>query len=150
MIKAFYFFILLISFVSKAQTTGKPKLVVGIVIDQMRWDYLYRFKSRYIAEGGFNRLLQKGYVCENTFIPYAPSLTGCGHASIYTGSVPAVNGITGNAWIDRLTGKYVYCSEDLTVKTVGSTTDAGLMSPKNLLTTTICDELRLATNNKSK
>ena len=124
--------------------------MIGLVIDQMRWDYLYRYYDRYAADGGFKRLLKNGFTCENTYIPYAPSVTACGHASIYTGSVPAVNGITGNAWVDRLTGNYVYCVDDKSVKTVGSTSQAGLMSPKNLLTTTISDELRLATNFRSK
>lgn len=128
----------------------RPKLVVGIVVDQMRWDYLYRYNNRYAANGGFKRLLQEGFSCENTFINYTPSVTAPGHASIYTGSVPAVHGITGNAWIDRNTGKQVYCVEDTSVRTVGNTGNAGLMSPRNLLTTTICDELKLATNFRSK
>jgi predicted AlkP superfamily pyrophosphatase or phosphodiesterase len=114
----------------------------------MRWDYLYRY-NRYAENGGFKRLMG-GYNCENTLITYAPTVTACGHSSIYTGSVPAINGITGNIWMDRQTNRVVYCSEDKTVKTVGSTTEAGLMSPANLLTTTICDELRLATNFRSK
>lgn len=95
-------------------------------------------------------MLRDGFSCENTFINYTPSVTACGHASIYTGSVPAIHGITGNLWIDRISGKTVYCSEDENVKTVGSPSEAGFMSPRNLLTTTICDELRLATNFRSK
>lgn len=128
----------------------RPKLVVGIVVDQMRWDYLYRFYDRYNNNGGFKRMLQKGFTCENTFIPYAPTVTACGHSSIYTGSVPAINGITGNAWWDRTQMRTVYCTEDKTVNTVGSTSSNGKQSPRNLLTTTICDELRIATNYKSK
>ena len=100
--------------------------------------------------GGFKRLLNKGFSCENTFIPYAPTVTACGHACIYTGSVPAINGITGNFWWDNKLNRSVYCTEDSSVKTVGSNTGAGLQSPRNLLTTTICDELRLATNFRSK
>ncbi len=139
----------LITLAAKTQTLERPKLVVGIVIDQMRWDYLYRY-NRYAENGGFKRLMKSGYNCENTLINYTPTVTACGHASIYTGSVPAINGITGNIWMDRQTNRDVYCSEDKTVKTVGSNTAAGLMSPVNLLTTTICDELRLATNFRSK
>ena len=70
--------------------------MVGIVVDQMRWDYLYRFYSRYAPNGGFKRLLNQGFSCENTLIPYTPTVTACGHAGIYTGSVPAIHGITGN------------------------------------------------------
>ncbi|MBB2145551.1 alkaline phosphatase family protein [Pedobacter sp. LMG 31464] len=132
-----------------AATVARPKLVVGMVIDQMRWDYLYRFYSRY-SKGGFKRLINEGFSAENTFIPYTPTYTACGHSSIYTGSVPAINGIIGNNWYDPEQNRDVYCTEDKAVKTVGSTSRAGEMSPKNMLVTTITDELRLATNFKSK
>lgn len=133
-----------------AQNIPRPKLVVGIVIDQMRWDYLYRYYDRYDPKGGFKRMLNQGFSCENTMIPYAPTVTACGHSCIYTGSVPAINGITGNFWWDREKMRSVYCSEDKSVNTVGSTSALGKMSPKNMLVTSICDELRLATNFKSK
>lgn len=125
----------------------RPKLVVGIVIDQMRWDYLYRYYARY-GEGGFKRLLGEGFSCENTRIPYIPSVTAIGHTCIYTGSVPSIHGIAGNSFVKD--GKVVYCTDDPTVKPVGSDSKAGLMSPRNMWTTTIGDELRLATNNRSK
>src|SRR6478672_718553 len=129
-----------------AQNTNslpRPKLVVGIVIDQMRWDYLYRYYNIYKADGGFKRFLNEGFTCENTFIPYIPTVTAAGHTSIYTGSVPAIDGIVGNTWYDKQRNKVVYCAEDDSVKTVGSNTaDAGRMSPRNMLTTTITDELR--------
>jgi predicted AlkP superfamily pyrophosphatase or phosphodiesterase len=83
-----------------ASSNQRPKLVIGIVVDQMRWDYLYRYYDRYLPTGGFKRLLNEGFSCENTMIPYAPTLTACGHTSIYTGSVPAIHGITGNDWFD--------------------------------------------------
>jgi predicted AlkP superfamily pyrophosphatase or phosphodiesterase len=137
---------------SKRQTGNqldRPKLVIGLVVDQMRWDYLYRYYDRYTS-GGFKRLVNEGFSAENTMIPYVPTYTACGHASIYTGSVPALNGMIGNNWYDPETKKDVYCTDDKSVQTVGSTSDAGEMSPKNMLTTTITDELRLATNFKSK
>lgn len=133
-----------------AQTPPKrPKLVVGIMIDQMRWDYLYRYYDRY-PEGGFKRLLDGGLSCENTMIPYLPTYTACGHSCVYTGSVPSINGMTGNSWFDNDLGREVYCTEDNTVETVGSTSDEGKESPRNLLVTTVTDELRLATNFGSK
>ena len=133
-----------------AQTPLKrPKLVVGIMIDQMRWDYLYRYYDRY-PEGGFKRLLGEGYSCENAMIPYLPTYTACGHSCVYTGSVPSINGMTGNSWYDNDLGREVYCTEDTSVQTVGSTSDEGRMSPRNLLVTTVTDELRLATNFGSK
>ena len=128
----------------------RPKLVVGIVVDQMRWDYLYRFYDRYASNGAFKKFLNQGFSCENTLIPYTPTITACGHTCIYTGSVPAIHGITGNAWWDREAARSVYCTEDATVKTVGATGTSGEMSPKNLLVTTIADELKLATNFRSK
>jgi predicted AlkP superfamily pyrophosphatase or phosphodiesterase len=127
----------------------RPKLVVGIIVDQMRWDYLYRYYDRYQANG-FKRLLNEGFTCENTQVDYIPTFTGPGHSCIYTGSVPAIHGIAGNDFIIQATGKSMYCTEDSTVQTVGSTTNAGQMSPRNLLTTTVTDELRLATNFGSK
>ncbi|WP_421942749.1 alkaline phosphatase PafA [Pedobacter sp.] len=129
---------------------ARPKLVVGLVVDQMRWDYLYRFYNRY-SNGGFKRLINEGFSVENTLIPYTPTYTAVGHTTIYTGSVPAVHGIIGNDWYDSETKKNVYCTEDSTVVTVGSSPSSeGNMSPKNMLTTTITDELRLATNFKGK
>jgi predicted AlkP superfamily pyrophosphatase or phosphodiesterase len=134
-----------------AQTTQKtkPKLIVGLVIDQMRWDNLYRYADQY-SDNGFKRLLREGFSCENTMIPYTPTVTACGHTSIYTGSVPAITGITGNNWWDQDANKEVYCTEDSNYTTVGSSTKAGQMSPDRMLVTTITDELRLATNFKSK
>lgn len=128
----------------------RPKLVVGIVVDQMRWDFLYRYYDKYLPDGGFKRLLGQGFSCENTLIPYVPTITACGHTSIYTGSVPAINGITGNDWFDYNKNSLVYCTGDNTVKTVGSNTDEGEMSPRNLTVTTISDELKLTTNFQSK
>ena len=127
----------------------EPKLVVGLVVDQMRWDYLYRYYDRY-NEGGFKRLLKEGFSCENTMINYLPSYTAVGHTVIFTGSIPAIDGIVGNDWIDQLTGKSWYCTEDSSVQTVGAPGTAGQMSPNNLLVSTITDELRLATNFRSR
>lgn len=134
----------------KSTNIPRPKLVVGLMVDQMRWDYLYRFYERY-GNGGFKRMLNEGFSCENAYINYVPSVTGIGHATVYTGSVPAIHGITGNDWIIQATGKSMYCSADSTVTTVGSNSEsAGKMSPKNLLVTSMTDELRLATNFRSK
>jgi predicted AlkP superfamily pyrophosphatase or phosphodiesterase len=128
---------------------GAPKLVVGLVIDQMRWDYLYKYSKLYSANG-FKRLLSQGHSFENTFIPYMPTSTAPGHACVFTGSIPAINGIVGNGWFDVRTGKTVYCSDDSTVTTVGSNTRAGKMSPENLWTTTITTSSASATNSKAK
>jgi predicted AlkP superfamily pyrophosphatase or phosphodiesterase len=151
---------LLFCFIAPAQTktsttnpvtVNRPKLVVGIVIDQMRWDYLYRYYDRYTTHGGFKRFLNQGFTCENTLIPYVPTVTACGHSCIYTGSVPAINGIVGNGWFDPQKMRSVYCTEDSSVVTVGAEPGLpGAMSPRNMLVTSVCDELKLATNFKSK
>lgn len=125
----------------------RPKLVVGIVVDQMRWDYLYRYQKRY-TDGGFKRLLGEGFSCENTMIPYVPSVTAIGHTCIYTGSVPSIHGIAGNNFVKE--GKKVYCTDDDSVKPVGTTSKAALMSPRNLWVSTIGDEMKIASNGRAK
>jgi predicted AlkP superfamily pyrophosphatase or phosphodiesterase len=150
MVRKFFAVILLSAVaVNSFSQTQKPKLVVGLVIDQMRWDYLYRYDALYTANG-FKRLLKDGFTAENTLIPYVPTYTAVGHSCIYTGSVPAVMGIVGNNWYDPYAEKYVYCTDDSTVSTVGNNGKAGKMGPANLWATTITDELRLSTNFKSK
>ncbi|MCX8020198.1 MAG: alkaline phosphatase family protein [Chitinophagaceae bacterium] len=145
-----FFFCLFTFNTSAQQKINRPKLVVGIVVDQMRWDFIYRFYERYKTNGGLKRILREGFTCENTLIPYMPSVTACGHSCIFSGSVPAISGITGNAWWDRQQMRSVYCTEDKSVNTLGSSSRNGQQSPRNLLVTTICDELRLATNFRSK
>lgn len=127
----------------------KPKLVVGIVVDQMRYDFLYRYSEKYTS-GGFKRLMNEGFNCRNNHYDYAPTVTAAGHAAIFTGSIPAIDGIIGNEWFNKKTGKAVYCVDDSTVKTIGSDSKAGLMSPKNLLVSTITDQLKIANNFQSK
>lgn len=128
----------------------RPKLVVGIVVDQMRWDYLYRYYERY-QSNGFKRLLNEGFSCDNTLIDYIPTVTAAGHSCIYSGSVPAITGIAGNDFIVQATGQSLYCTRDTTVKSVGSGPALeGQNSPRNLLVNTVTDELRLATNFRSK
>lgn len=134
----------------KAQNhVARPKLVVGMVVDQMRWDFLYRYYDRYTNDG-FKRLIGEGFSCENTLIPYTPTITACGHTCAYTGSVPAIHGIIGNNWYDKQLNRSMYCTEDSNAVSVGGSDAAGRMSPKNMLTTTITDELRMATNFRSK
>lgn len=125
----------------------RPRLVVGIVVDQMRWDYLYRYYNLY-GDGGFKRMMNEGYNCENTMINYVPTVTAVGHTSIFTGSVPAIHGIAGNDFM--IDGRMAYCCADSTVSGVGTDGKAGMMSPRNMLTTTIGDELKIATDFRAK
>lgn len=142
--------ILGIQFAGLAQTQSeKPKLVVGIIVDQMRQEYLYRFKDRFV-EGGFKRFSEQGFMLTNGHYNYIPTYTGPGHASVYTGTTPATHGIIANEWYNRQLGKFIYCAEDSTVTNVGGTAENGKISPRNLLTTSITDELRFATAKRAK
>lgn len=127
----------------------RPKLVVGLMVDQMRWDYLYRFADRY-GNDGFKRLLRDGFSCENAMINYVPTFTAIGHSSVYTGSVPSIHGIAGNDWIEQQTGTSMYCTQDDAVEGVGTAEKEGKQSPRNLLASTVTDQLKLATNFHSK
>lgn len=133
-----------------SQTTeNTPKLVVGIVIDQMKNEYLFRYRDHY-GSGGFNKLMNEGFYAANHQYSYIPTKTGPGHASIYTGTTPAVHGIIANNWYSRAFGREINCVEDTTVSGVGTDSRYGHRSPKNLQTTTITDELRLFWNFRSK
>lgn len=126
-----------------------PKLMVGITVDQMRYDYLTKYWKDYSDEG-FKKLMREGYSCKNHHFSYAPTYTGPGHASIFTGTTPAYHGIIGNSWYDRYEKSSKYCTGDSTVLGVGNTTLAGQMSPKNMISSTITDELKLHFNGRSK
>ncbi|MCL6264887.1 alkaline phosphatase PafA [Flagellimonas myxillae] len=135
--------------VQPVEIAQSPKLVVGIVVDQMRYDYLTRFWNHY-GDEGFKRMIRDGFNCKNHHFNYAPTSTGPGHASVYTGTTPATHGIIGNNWYDKYQDKEVYCASDDRLFSVGSTSDAGKMSPHRLLTTTITDQLRLHTQKRGK
>lgn len=156
------FFISLLYFSCKAQNTtsfkqnetdrGKPKLVVGIVVDQMRYDYLTRFYNRF-GDGGFKRLINEGFNCKNNHFNYIPTKTGPGHASIFAGTTPKYHGIIGNDWYDRILSRNVNCVEDTLVNSIGSDSENdkdGKMSPRRMLTTTFADENRLFTQMRGK
>jgi len=142
--------------VSTKNDLQKPKLVVGIVVDQMRYDYIYRFWDDF-GDDGFKRLISEGHFFRNAQFGYVPTYTGPGHASIYTGTTPSVHGIIANDWYDKNTEKYIYCAGDGDMHTVcdcdQKNTDVvsadGKMSPHHMLTTTFSDELKLF-NNESK
>ena len=136
---------------TQSSSPSKPKLIVGIVVDQMRWDYINQFKAQFTTQQGFLRFVNEGASCNNNFIPYVPTVTACGHTAVYTGSTPSLHGITGNQWFDNYKQKNVYCVEDATVQSVGvEGSPAGKMSPVNVWTSTIGDEIKLANNFKSK
>lgn len=124
------------------QKSEQPKLVVGIVVDQMCYEYLYRYQERF-GENGFRKIMKNGTNCRTTLYNYVPTYTGPGHASIYTGTTPANHGIVGNEWYDRNSGKVLNCVYDSTEKSVGTSASGGMCSPKNLKTYTITDQLKM-------
>jgi predicted AlkP superfamily pyrophosphatase or phosphodiesterase len=132
---------------AQAQFGEKPRIVVGIVVDQMRWDYLDRYYDKFGSDG-FKRLIGQGFSCNNCLINYLPTVTAIGHASIYTGTSPAYHGICGNNFY--IDGHKTYCCADSTVQPVGSSSEKGKMSPHNMVATTIGDQLRLHTDFRSK
>jgi predicted AlkP superfamily pyrophosphatase or phosphodiesterase len=133
----------------------KPKLIVGIVVDMMKYDYLTRYWNKF-GSSGFRRLSEQGFNCSNANYNYVPTYTGPGHATIYTGTTPSVHGIVGNDWFDRKSGKNIYVTADSSVDGVGNeniqgaSVKTGKMSPVNIITTTICDEVKIANNFRSK
>lgn len=120
----------------------EPKLVVTIIVDQLRYDYLERFRLQF--QGGFKRLLEGGAFMTSAHYDYFPTVTGPGHASFLSGAGPAVHGIIGNDWFDRRLKKNLYCVGDENVKGVGTESPLGQMSPRNFIGNTVADELRLA------
>ena len=150
-----YTFILVFSFLFSFQLSAqksseqKPKLVVGIVVDQMRFDYLTRFWEHY-SEDGFKRMIKDGYNFKNNHFNYVPTYTGPGHASVWTGTTPMNHGIIGNSWFNKFEDQFVYCAGNESVKPVGTTDDAGKMSPHRMKTTSVADENRLFTQMRGK
>ena len=134
---------------TKEETAKKPKLVVGIVIDQMRYDYLTRFADRY-SEDGFKRLLKDGFSLENAHYNLIPTYTAVGHASIYTGTIPSEHGIISNNWYDKFEKKSIYCVDDSNYKTIGNESNDGEKSPYRMQSSTLADQLHLAQNRNGK
>lgn len=135
-------------FVQVLVAQNRPKLVVGIVVDQMRQDYLYRYEHKF-GPNGFKRLMNEGFMLKNAHYNYVPTETGPGHASVYTGATPAIHGIVANEWYDRSLKKDVNCVNDPEQKPVG-TDVGGTVSPWRMLSTTITDELEIATQQRAK
>ena len=144
----FFTFSLFFTCSSSYDNLEKPKLVVAIVVDQMRYDFLENLSDRY-TENGFNRLINEGYNCKSNFFNYVPTVTGPGHSSVSTGSTPMTHGIVGNNWFDRKKNKSVYCTDDSDYDNIGGDDYTGNKSPNNLLVETFADINKL-NNPKAK
>lgn len=138
---------LLLFFTIPVQSAQAPKLVVTLIVDQLRADYLDRFQSDFTTNG-FKLLTEAGALMTFARYNYTPTVTGPGHASFLSGSGPAMHGILGNDFYDRKLRKELYCAGDNTVSGVGTTNSDGKMSPRNMIGGTIADEMRLALGSK--
>ena len=127
----------------------KPKLIIGIVVEQLRFDQLEKFRNRF-SENGIRRLLNEGTYFKNASYNYMLTQSAPGHATIATGTEPSFHGITSDNWYVPLRNEMIYCTQDNTVNPVGGSFEAGLHSPVNLLASTFSDEIKMATNGKAK
>ncbi len=127
----------------------QPRLIVSIVIDQFRYDYLTRFDASF-SKNGFKRLMDGGAFMTYAHYDYAHTLTGPGHATYLSCTPPSVHGIIGNGWYDRAIGRRVNCVSDRSVTSVGSNTENGEMSPRYFLGSSFADELLMANNFHSR
>jgi predicted AlkP superfamily pyrophosphatase or phosphodiesterase len=127
----------------------KPRLVVEIVVEQMRYDALFRYWDKF-RDDGFRKLMDEGTFCKNANYNYLFTQKATGHATIATGANPSMHGIVANQWYDRLSEKTIYCTRDENEKTIGSNSIIGRRSPRNLSASTLGDELMLFNNKKSK
>jgi arylsulfatase A-like enzyme len=129
-----------LSLAAQPRAATQPKLVLAIVIDQFRYDYLTRFRGDYT--GGLRRLLDQGAVFTNAHYDHVPTVTAAGHAAFLSGAPPAMSGIIGNEWWDRATAKRVTSVSDDGTKLLGGS-GAG-SSPRRMLQSTLGDELKMS------
>lgn len=134
---------------ANAAATERPKLLVVVSVDQLCQDYLVRFHDNFSREGIFQRIAREGSQYTQCHHRHAFTVTAPGHSVQMTGAYPNVNGIVGNNWFDRFTGKDVYCVADPDVQVIGTASGSG-MSPKTLLVETIGDVLKVKTGGRSK
>lgn len=132
-----------------ATAQQQPKLIVGVVVDQMRTDYIYRYWDKF-GDNGFKKLCTNGYFARNAHFDYIPTFTGPGHASVYTGATPMVHGIIANNWFDRASSSEVYCVDDAKTTIVGSDETKMGASPARCLAPGLGDAVRIATGFKGK
>ena len=156
MIRALYISILFSIFIGKTSYTQnayippeRPKLVIGIVIDQFRYDYIDKFWNNF-SDGGFKRVINEGTFCKNASYDYFFTQSAPAHATIVTGTDPRVHGIVADNWYHSMRDEIVYCTANSEVDPVGGSFERGLHSPINLLPSTFGDELKLSNGGKSK
>jgi len=142
-------FITVNSFSQKRISSEKPRLIVTIFVEGMRYDYLYRYWDKF-TEDGFKRLVKHGKYYENAEYDYLYTKSSSGYATVVTGSDPSQHGIVSNYWYKRITNTKKYCIYDKKQYALGSNNFDLKFSPKSLLTSSFSDELRLSDFKQSK
>lgn len=132
----------------RPQPSDRIKLLLAIVIDQFRYDYLTRFRAGYSS--GLARMLDQGAVFTNAHWEHFPTVTAVGHAALLTGSIPAINGIVGNEWFDRERARQVTSVADPTTRLLGAPRESPGSSPRRLLVSTLADELKMSSKGPSR
>ncbi len=127
----------------------KPRLVVGIIVEQLRFDQIEKFRDR-LSENGIRRLINEGTFFRNASFDYMLTQSAAGYSTIATGTEPSYHGITSDNWYQPLKNEFIYCTKDVTVNPVGGSYESGLHSPVNLQASTFTDELKMATGKKAK
>jgi predicted AlkP superfamily pyrophosphatase or phosphodiesterase len=130
-------------------SSQKPKVVIGLVVENMRPDYISRYWNKF-ESNGFKKLYNEGAVCVNVNLTQHNHSYATGTATLFTGVSPSVHGIIGKKWYDRLRRREVECTQDDSYYTLGSDKKAGNASPKKLLTNTITDNLKIYSGGKSR
>ena len=144
-----FLFILILFWLSANAENEKSKLVVAIVVDQMRYDFLENLDQNF-SENGFKKLIKGGYNFKNNHFNYVPTVTAPGHASVATGSTPSTHGIVGNDWYDRKEKREIYCTTDNNYENIGGNAYYGKKSPKNMKVKSFADLIKSSNDNKSK
>jgi len=127
----------------------KPKLVIGIVVEELKYDQLEKFRDR-LGENGIKRLINEGTYFKNASYEYMLTQSAPGHATIATGAEPSYHGITSDEWYVPLKNELINCTHDVNVNSVGGSFESGMHSPVNLLVSTFSDELEMSSNRKAK
>lgn len=126
-----------------------PKLIVGITIEEMRYEMLLRYWNNF-TDDGIKKIIDEGALCTQAYHNYLITQNGPGQASIVTGTYPSYHGIIADQWYSKLGDKQVGCADETKYNLVNGRISLGNFTPNNILASTIGDELKLATNDSSK
>ena len=127
----------------------KPKLVIGIIVEQLRYDQLEKLRD-ILPENGIRKMINEGTYYKNASYDYLLTQAAPGYATISTGTDPSFHGMTSDSWYHPFSDQVIYCVQDSKANPVGGSFETGLFSPANLLSSTFADELEMATCGEAK